>query len=68
KAWVTRRCPIVAGGAAEGMLVTMPKRYDQDPANKAIVEALKSRQERSQRSVCLDHLRRRPVTGDRNDA
>ncbi|ECN6376312.1 high-affinity branched-chain amino acid ABC transporter substrate-binding protein LivK, partial [Salmonella enterica subsp. enterica serovar Enteritidis] len=32
----------IAGGAAEGMLVTMPKRYDQDPANKAIVEALKA--------------------------
>ncbi|EBO9741465.1 high-affinity branched-chain amino acid ABC transporter substrate-binding protein LivK [Salmonella enterica] len=32
----------IAGGAAEGMLVTMPKRYDQDPANKAIVEALKT--------------------------
>ena len=32
----------IAGDSAEGMLVTMPKRYDQDPANKAIVEALKA--------------------------
>jgi branched-chain amino acid transport system substrate-binding protein len=32
----------IAGDAAEGMLVTMPKRYDQDPANKAIVDALKA--------------------------
>ena len=32
----------IAGDAAEGMLVTMPKRYDQDPANQAIVDALKA--------------------------
>ena len=32
----------IAGAAAEGMLVTMPKRYDQDPANKGIVDALKA--------------------------
>ena len=32
----------IAGPAAEGMLVTMPKRYDRDPANKAIVDALKA--------------------------
>ena len=32
----------IAGDAAEGMLVTMPKRYDQDPANKGIVDALKA--------------------------
>ena len=32
----------IAGAAAEGMLVTMPKRYDRDPANSAIVEALKT--------------------------
>jgi len=32
----------IAGDAGEGMLVTMPKRYDQDPANKAIVDALKA--------------------------
>lgn len=32
----------IAGEAAEGMLVTMPKRYDRDPANKAIVDALKA--------------------------
>ena len=32
----------IAGNAAEGMLVTMPKRYDQDPTNSAIVDALKA--------------------------
>jgi branched-chain amino acid transport system substrate-binding protein len=32
----------IAGAAGEGMLVTMPKRYDQDPANKAIVNELKA--------------------------
>ena len=32
----------IAGDAAEGMLVTMPKRYDQDPANQTIVDALKA--------------------------
>ncbi len=32
----------IAGDAAEGMLVTMPKRYDRDPANKGIVDALKA--------------------------
>jgi len=30
----------IAGNAGEGMLVTMPKRYDQEPSNKAIVDAL----------------------------
>ena len=32
----------IAGAAAEGMLVTMPKRYDQDPANSAIRNARKA--------------------------
>ena len=32
----------IAGDAAEGMLVTTPKRYDQDPANQGIVDALKA--------------------------
>lgn len=32
----------IAGDSAEGMLVTMPKRYDRDPANKVIVDALKA--------------------------
>ncbi len=30
----------IAGDAAEGLLVTMPKRYDQLPENKAVVDAL----------------------------
>lgn len=33
------------------MLVTMPKRYDQDPANKAIVDALKVTKKRSNWTV-----------------
>ncbi|WP_130832406.1 branched-chain amino acid ABC transporter substrate-binding protein [[Erwinia] mediterraneensis] len=32
----------IAGDASEGMLVTLPKRYDQLPANKAIVDAIKT--------------------------
>ncbi len=33
----------IAGAASEGMYVTLPKRYDQVPANKAIVDALKAK-------------------------
>ncbi|PWC10876.1 leucine ABC transporter subunit substrate-binding protein LivK [Brenneria roseae subsp. americana] len=33
----------IAGDASEGMLVTLPKRYDQDPANQPIVDALKAK-------------------------
>jgi branched-chain amino acid transport system substrate-binding protein len=33
----------IAGAASEGMLVTLPKRYDQVPANKPIVEELKAK-------------------------
>jgi len=32
----------IAGDAGEGMLVTMPKSYDQEASNKAIVDALKA--------------------------
>ena len=32
----------IAGNAGEGMLVTMPKRYDQEPANQNVVAALKA--------------------------
>ena len=32
----------IAGDAGEGMLVTMPKRYDQEASNQAIVNALKA--------------------------
>ena len=32
----------IAGDAGEGMLVTMPKRYDQEDSNKTIVDALKA--------------------------
>ena len=35
----------IAGAASEGMLVTLPKRYDQVPANKAIVDALKAKKQ-----------------------
>ncbi len=33
----------IAGEASEGMLVTLPKRYDQVPANQPIVDALKAK-------------------------
>lgn len=33
----------IAGDASEGMLVTLPQRYDQAPANKAIVDSLKAK-------------------------
>ncbi|MFC3393690.1 branched-chain amino acid ABC transporter substrate-binding protein [Brenneria rubrifaciens] len=33
----------IAGDASEGMLVTLPKRYDQVPANRPIVDALKAK-------------------------
>ncbi|QGU85941.1 branched-chain amino acid ABC transporter substrate-binding protein [Erwinia sorbitola] len=33
----------IAGTASEGMLVTLPKRYDQVPANKPVVDALKAK-------------------------
>ncbi len=35
----------IAGAASEGMLVTLPKRYDQVPANKTIVDALKAKKQ-----------------------
>ncbi|MDC9622296.1 branched-chain amino acid ABC transporter substrate-binding protein [Xenorhabdus sp. XENO-7] len=35
----------IAGAASEGMLVTLPKRYDQVPANKAIVDAIKTKKQ-----------------------
>ncbi len=33
----------IAGAASDGMLVTLPKRYDQVPANQPIVDALKAK-------------------------
>ncbi|MCL2891913.1 branched-chain amino acid ABC transporter substrate-binding protein [Brenneria tiliae] len=33
----------IAGEASEGMLVTLPKRYDQVPANQPVVDALKAK-------------------------
>lgn len=33
----------IAGEASEGLLVTLPKSFDQDPANARLVEAIKSR-------------------------
>ena len=33
----------IAGAASEGMLVTLPKRYDQVPANQPIVDAIKAK-------------------------
>ncbi|MGL5729451.1 MAG: branched-chain amino acid ABC transporter substrate-binding protein [Plesiomonas sp.] len=33
----------IAGAASEGLLVTLPKKYDQDPANLPVVNALKAK-------------------------
>ncbi|SUC79066.1 Leu/Ile/Val/Thr-binding protein precursor [Providencia stuartii] len=46
----------IAGEASEGMLVTLPKRYDQVPTNKPIVDAIKAKKRRSNRSVRLDYV------------
>ena len=35
----------IAGEAAEGMLVTLPKAFDEDPANAELVEAFKERKQ-----------------------
>ncbi|MEM6161213.1 branched-chain amino acid ABC transporter substrate-binding protein [Erwinia sp. P6884] len=35
----------IAGEASEGMLVTLPKRYDQVPANQSVVDALKAKKQ-----------------------
>ncbi|MBW7981216.1 branched-chain amino acid ABC transporter substrate-binding protein [Enterobacillus tribolii] len=35
----------IAGDASEGMLVTLPKRYDQVPENQPIVDALKAKKQ-----------------------
>ena len=35
----------IAGKASEGLLVTLPKSFDQDPANASLVQAFKARNE-----------------------
>jgi len=35
----------IAQGASEGLLVTLPKSFDQDPANKAIVDAFTAKKQ-----------------------
>jgi branched-chain amino acid transport system substrate-binding protein len=35
----------IAGPASEGLLVTLPKSFDQDPKNLALVEAFKAKQQ-----------------------
>lgn len=35
----------IAGPASEGMYVTLPKSFDQDPKNKALVEAFKAKKQ-----------------------
>ncbi len=37
----------IAGEASEGLLVTLPEKYDQDPANKPIVDAINAKGEDS---------------------
>ena len=35
----------IAGPASEGLLVTLPKSFDQDPKNQALVDAFKAKNE-----------------------
>ncbi len=35
----------IAGESAEGLLVTKPKNYDQVPANKPVVDAIKAKKQ-----------------------
>lgn len=35
----------IAGNASEGLLVTLPKSFDQDPANQALTQAFKDKKE-----------------------
>ena len=51
----------IAGESAEGLLVTKPKNYDQVPANKPIVDAIKAKKQGPKRRVRLDHLRRAAI-------
>ncbi len=51
----------IAGESAEGLLVTKPKNYDQVPANKPIVDAIKAKKTGPKRRVRLDHLRRAAI-------
>ena len=37
----------IAGPASEGLLVTLPKSFDQDPRNQALVDAFKAKNEDS---------------------
>jgi branched-chain amino acid transport system substrate-binding protein len=43
----------IAKDASEGMLVTLPKAFDQDPANKALVEAFEAKKESSSGAFVL---------------
>lgn len=51
----------IAGESAEGLLVTKPKNYDQVPANKPIVDAIKAKKQDPSGAFRLDHLRRAAI-------
>ena len=52
----------IAGESAEGLLVTKPKNYDQVPANKPIVDAIKAKKTGSKWRVLSGlHLRRAAI-------
>ncbi len=50
----------IAGESAEGLLVTKPKNYDQVPANKPIVDAIKAKKQ-DPSGAFVDHLRRAAI-------
>lgn len=58
----------IAGAASEGMLVTLPKRYDQVPANQPIVDALKAKKLDPTGPFVWAHLCRTAVADHRHGA
>lgn len=59
-----RRCRILLAMLPKACWSLCPKRYDQDPANQDIVDALKADKKESVRAICLDHLRGGAISGD----
>ena len=58
----------IAGESAEGLLVTKPKNYDQVPANKPIVDAIKKHKKQDPSSIRMDHLRRAAIASRLNQS
>ncbi len=58
----------IAGESAEGLLVTKPKNYDQVPANKPIVDAIKAKKQDPSGAFGVDHLRGAAVAAGRPES